>query len=201
MLVATIVLCLAGRIDPIYPPDRLTKVEAKTLIASAGRRWVFETRCMVKWDETGKYIDRYVRATCDGKVAWREQVGIDHPKHLPYGNLIKFAKVKVKATSPVLAIRGHHGMGQHWDTLFYLVQGKKLTLLGRPPARNSNGPTNYKGRANEWLFDDYDHYQHRSGDTPWHFVLYRLEGSKLKKIRSWDAKGKRAADTVGITDW
>src|SRR5687767_8907994 len=106
MLIVTLVVLGVSKFDASYPPDSLTKVEDKLTLSSKEHRWIFETRVTRRWDESGRFINRFVRATCDRKLAWREEVGLDHPKKLPSGNFMKFSRPKVKAPWEIVAIRG-----------------------------------------------------------------------------------------------
>lgn len=203
MLTVALVALTVGKLDVSFAPDRLTSVEYSLALSSKGHKWIFETRVLKRYQQDeAKYVDRFVRATCDGKTMWREQVGMDKPKHLPYGNFIRFSKPTVKAPWQIVAIRGHYGLGAHWDTHFYSLNGRKLNLLGRPPAANSNGPVNYEGKPDQWLFDDFDHYIMRDEKKPLSYVLYSLDGpNKLRKVRLWRSNGKRLKDTVGLSKW
>lgn len=187
-----------------FPPDQLTEVQSSLSVQVGKSRWRFETRQMRTYDQRNA-VDRFVRVAKNAKVVWQEQAGLDAPKHLPFGFFFKFSQVQVASRWPIVAIRGHSGIGFHQDTLFFAVEDGKLRQLGRPPAPNSNGPVNYQGRKDLWLFDDYDVYQHKSASTPGpplHYVLYRVSPTGMKKIRSWLApSGARLRDTVKLNDW
>jgi hypothetical protein len=187
-----------------FPPDRLTEVQASLSIIAGMDRWRFETRQMRRYDQENG-VDRFVRVTRNGREIWKEQAGLDAPHHLPFGFFFKFSHVEIKSRWPVVAIRGHSGIGFHQDTLLFAIIKGKLVRLGRPPSPNSQGPVNYQGRKDLWLLDDFDVYEHKSTKSagpPLRYVLYRVTARGMQRLRSWKpSKGVRLKDTIKLNDW
>lgn len=167
-------------------------LESQYSLVSDGRRWRFE---VIVYREENEVFDRCVRASRDGKVLWEESMFSEKRKNLPWGTYVKVGRVGIQSESPVIAIRGHTGIGQHTDTVFYSLVGDRMVLAGRPPSKNSNGPILHRGKKDEWVFDDYDWY---AQSAPLSRVLYRLdENYKLRKVRSWKTTA-RVPDMVKL---
>lgn len=121
----------------------------------------------------------------------------------PQGRYFQAVRVPIKSRfDKVVAVRGAFGLGTHWDTMFYGIRGQRLTLIGRSPANNSNGPVNYKGRRDDWLFDDYDRYRTMGGDLSIHLVLLRIGANgRFQKVGQWRSRHDRRLRKTVRTDF
>jgi hypothetical protein len=187
-----------------FPAEAEAVVEHKLMLLAGSDRWTFETRRRKRYDPWAS-IDRFVRISLNGKTMWQEPAGLERPRRLPYGFFFRFSKVDIQAPWPVVAIRGHSGIGFHQDTKLFAIANRHLIFLGVPPSPNANGPVNYRGRSNLWLFDDYNVYQHKSASLagpPLRYMLYRVDLHGLRRVRSWIApSGMRVEDTIKLNDW
>ena len=174
----------------------LTKVEIDFRITTGRDTWTvrghadyfepFEGRLVVRRNETVVH-------------AYSDDGSCPEPPWLPWGIYFQAARPRVRAPFPVFVIAGHSGIGEHEDRMFYGIVNRRLVILGKPPANNSNGPVNWRGRKDMWVFDDYDWYLQRDTHQPIKHHLYRVTTSGMEFVRSWQAPGNvRVKDTVGL---
>lgn len=179
-----------------FPPLRETVLESGVTVQSQGHLWRLEFRQWKPAAEANASPQRFFRATCDKRVAWEQWADVEEKTRFPQGVYFKVAQVKVTSKYPVIALRASTGMTTSVDTVFFRLAGDRMVYAGKPPATNSRGPVNYRGRSDQWLFDDYDWYS----TAPLRYVLYRLDSQgKLQRVRSWKAPGGKALpDTVRL---
>jgi len=127
------------------------------------------------------------------------QESSEHPAWVPDGQYFRVVQPKCKSPFPVVLIAGHAGLGHQEDRLFCAIYRGSVIVLGRPPTPWSNGPINYRGRRDLWLFDDFDYYDNMTKPQHLHYVLFKIKGGRLERVKSWlAAGGKRLPKTVHI---
>lgn len=93
---------------------------------------------------------------------------------------------------PVIGIHGYSAAGHGQKNLYYRIVKGRLQRMGSPPAPNSNGPYTWRGRADYWVFDDFEWYRHFEPTWVKRFHLYRIRpNGRLTHVRSWPAKTDR----------
>jgi hypothetical protein len=153
--------------------------------------------------DAGRHLDRHISISKNGRYVLTPTV--PDGARFPSGNFWKFARTPVRGRYPVVALRGHSGIGWHWDTMFYRIRGGRLQTVGRAPADNSNGPVNWRGRDDLWLFDDHDRYLARDDERfrP-NLLLYRIDSrsGRMRLLRRWPSpRGSVVRDTVRLNRW
>jgi len=197
---ALVALGIGGQ-DSDFPPLRETALESGVSVRSQGHRWRLEFRRWKAAAEANADPQRFLLATCDGRIVWQTWADVQEPKNLPGGVYFKVGRVDIASKYPVIAIRTSTGIGMHTATKFFRLVDTRIVYAGKPPAKNSHGPINYRGRQDEWLFDDYDWYEAARPNWTLRYALYRLdEKGRLRPVRVWKApKGQGLRDTVRLT--
>jgi len=158
----------------------------------------------VLWPNTARNeeADKLNLVLLDGRIVKRfsdTMYGPERPSWEPWGLYLAAEPLPVRSPyERVVAFRGAGGLGSHWDTVFYGFTGGRMTFIGRAPGQNANGPVNWKGHRDLWLFDDRDIYRREEPVT--RHLLFKVEPNRtMLRMRGWPST-KAVATVVRVLD-
>jgi hypothetical protein len=173
----------------------MPQVSSSATLSVHGIDWRFSVM-----QESAEPFRMYIQISKNGKTVLRHSnAKREAPYWVPTGAYWKVAVPKVRSPFPVVAISGHSGFGHHEDRLFLGIIAGEIRRLGKPPSGNSGGPLNFRGRADLWLFDDFDYYRNLHEKAPVNLVLFQVDTRGMRAVRKWRSKGNaRVKDSTGI---